>query len=160
MAMLIRKYQPGEEDALWQLRYDTVRKVSIQDYSLEQVQAWAPEQVDQQRWRRKIEAIEPYVCVHEEIIVGYADLQPSGLIDHFFVHHQWQRRGVGRRLFNTIETEANRQRLPELIAHVSITARPFFASRGFEVAAEQDVAIGSQVLRNYKMVKRLDQIQP
>jgi len=153
--MHIRKYQSGEELELWRLFYDSVRKVAIRDYTAEQVAAWAPDTMDEAHWRARIESNNPFVCEHEGQIVGYADLQPSGYIDHFFVHHQWQGQGVAKALFATIEADAKRQQLAELWANVSITARPFFESRGFLVVAEQDVAVRGVTLRNFKMVKRL-----
>jgi len=153
--MLVRKYQPGEETELWRLYFNTVRTVAIRDYTFEQVRAWAPDEVDPERWRRRIEGINPFVCVRGQVIVGYADLQPTGYIDHFFVHHQWQGQGVGKRLFETIESEAKLQDVDQLSADVSITARPFFESRGFRVVAPQEVTLGTVVLRNFKMTKTI-----
>lgn len=153
--MLVRKYQPGEETELWRLYFNTIRTVASRDYTFEQVRAWAPDEVDPERWRRKIEAINPFVCVHEQIIVGYADLQPTGYIDHFYVHHRWQGQGVGKRLFETVESEATLQEIVQLSADVSITARPFFESRGFRVVAPQEVTLGTVILRNFKMTKTI-----
>ena len=156
MTMLIRKYRPGEESELWNLFFNTVRSVSIRDYTVEQVRQWAPDEIDEGQWRDRIERINPYVCVHDGVIVGYADLQKSGHIDHFYVHHQWQGKGVGKRLFAWIESEAKKRALTQLTADVSITARPFFESRGFAVVTSQKVRLGDVVLGNFKMTKRLD----
>ncbi len=154
--MHIRKYQPGEERALWRLFFDTIHNVNTRDYTAEQVQAWAPEIIDEHLWRVRIETMEPYVCIaDEDVVVGYAGLLPSGYIDHFYVHHQWQGQGVGKLLYAAIETDAREQNLDELTADVSITARPFFTARGFTVVAQQEVTRGTTVLTNFKMVKRL-----
>lgn len=153
--MHIRKYQPGEERALWRLFFDTIHNVNTRDYTAEQVQAWAPEKIDEHLWRVRIETMEPYVCVAGDEVVGYAGLLPSGYIDHFYVHHQWQGQGVGKLLYAAIETDAREQNLDELTADVSITARPFFTARGFTVVAQQEVTRGATVLTNFKMVKRL-----
>ena len=40
-------------------------------------------------------------------------------------------------------------------ADVSITARPFFESHGFCVAAQQEVKLGDVALRNFKMRKAI-----
>jgi putative acetyltransferase len=155
--MFVRKYLPGEELELWKLFFNTIRTVNSRDYTAEQVQAWAPDQVDEERWCRRIEGINPYVCVHDDMIVGYADLQASGYIDHFYVHHQWQSRGVGRQLFETIEAEAKSRQLRELTVEASITARPFFESHGFRIIAPQEVTLGSVALKNFRMAKQLDE---
>jgi len=153
--MQIRKYIPGEEPQLWRLYFETIHTVNVGDYTPAQVAAWAPEQIDPENWRRRIASIQPFVCFQGEEILGYADLQPSGLIDHFYVHHAHQRRGVGRLLMERIHTAAADQSLPELHSHVSITAKPFFAAHGFEMVAEQQVEIGDQTLTNFKMKKQL-----
>ena len=153
MTWTIRKAAPGEETMLWELYHDTIHHVACRDYSPEQLQAWAPDEIDPERWREKIEQIAPFVCLHEETIVGYADLQSDGLIDHFFVHHRWQRRGVGRRLMERLEQDAARKQLQYLHAHVSKTARPFFESHGFVVLQEQQVNVHGVTLTNFKMQK-------
>jgi len=158
--MHIRKYNRGEEDALWELHYNAVHRVAARDYTDEQLQAWAPREIDTAAWRAKMAAIDPYVCVYEDgdsgaVIVGYADLQPSGLIDHFFVHHRWQGRGAGKRLMAAIEADAQARGIARLTAHVSITARPFFQRRGFRVIAPQEVTRGGVALKNFQMAKEL-----
>lgn len=153
----VRHYIAGEEMALWQLFFDTVRQVNSRDYSLVQVQAWAPEKVDEQAWCTRIARNNPFVCVANEQIVGFADLQDNGYIDQFFVHCAWQGRGVGTKLFQAIEKRAAHLRLPELTSNVSITARPFFHRRGFTLVASQEVHLGLVVLRNFRMHKTLPQ---
>jgi len=122
--LVVRKYQPGEERALWQLFHDTIHTVNARDYTLEQLQAWAPDVVDEASWRSRIHGMQPFVGVHNGVIVGYAGLLARGHVDHFYVHHQWQGRGVGRRLMAAVEAEAYAQRMAELSSDVSITARP------------------------------------
>jgi putative acetyltransferase len=134
---------------------ETTNALNAQDYTVEQVRAWAPDNLDPERWRSRIERINPYVCVYDGRIVGYADLQASGYIDHFFAHHQWQRKGIGKRLLLTIESEAKTRKLAELASNVSITARPFFESHGFRVVTPQEVALGTVVLKNFRMARQL-----
>ena len=141
--MDIRRYQPGEEHELWLLFHNTIRNVNTRDYTEDQVRVWAPDEVDPEKWRRRIEGINPLVCVEGGVIVGYTDVQPSGLIDHFFVHHKWQRRGIGRRLMRAVHDEASALSLDQLHSHVSITARPFYEAHGFHVEKEQLVEDGA-----------------
>jgi len=58
-------------------------------------------------------------------------------------------------LFQTIEAKAIELQIKELTSAVSITARPFFESRGFNVVTPQEVFIGDVGFRNYKMLKVL-----
>lgn len=153
--MQIRPYQAGEERELWQLFYHTIHAVNARDYTPEQLAAWAPSEIDHDQWRVRIAGMNPLVCVAEETIVGYASLLVSGHVDHFYVHHAWQRRGVGARLYQTLEATAFERRLKELTSDVSITARPFFESRGFRVIRPQEVVRDGVMLRNFKMAKTL-----
>lgn len=153
--MTVRRWHPGEEHELWLLFHNTIRQVNTRDYTEEQVRVWAPDTVDAEKWRRRIEGINPFVCVEGETIVGYTDLQASGLIDHFFVHHLWQRRGVGTRLMRAIHGEADRLELGQLHSHVSLTAKPFYEAHGFHVEKAQLVEDGGLTFRNFLMRKHL-----
>jgi putative acetyltransferase len=47
-------------------------------------------------------SINPFIAATDGVIVGYSDLQSSGLIDHFFCHHNYQGCGVGKALMSQI----------------------------------------------------------
>lgn len=147
----IRRYQVGDEPKLWQLFFHTVRHISIRDYSTEQVEAWAPDNFDAEVWKQKIRALNPFVAEIDGDIVGYTDLQPDGLIDHFFCHHQHQGKGVGRALMNALFEEGDKQGISRYYSHVSITAKPFFEAMGFKVMAEQKIEVRGALLQNYIM---------
>lgn len=153
--MTVRRWRPGEEHELWLLFHNTIRQVNTRDYTEEQVRVWAPDTVDPKKWRQRIEGINPFVCVESGALIGYSDVQASGLIDHFFVHHLWQRRGVGARLMEAIHEEAARLGLEQLHSHVSLTAKPFYEAHGFRVEREQLVEDGGLTFRNCLMQKRL-----
>ena len=65
--------------------------------------------------------------------MGYADVQGSGYIDHFFVSGWHPRQGIGSALMKFIESEAVHMGVTELTSNVSRTAQPFFARFGFVV---------------------------
>ncbi|MGY0216196.1 GNAT family N-acetyltransferase [Endozoicomonadaceae bacterium StTr2] len=151
----IRKYRQGEESALWDIFFNTVRSVNIKDYSEAQVQAWAPEAFDPQLWQQRIAAINPFVAILNNKIVGYADIQADGYIDHFFCHSNYQGRGIGSTLMRHILVTAQTQQIAHCYSHVSITAKPFFEHFGFEVFNSQQVTIRGELLTNYIMEKQL-----
>ncbi len=155
MAMQIREYQSQDADELRVLFHDTIRNVNSADYDTEQIAAWSPEEFDPVKWREQLDGIAPFVVVSGSRLLGYADVQPSGYIDHFFVHHQWQRRGVGNLLMQRLHDVAHACGTAKLFSEVSITARPFFEKWKFLVEAEQSVVVRDVTLRNFRMEKRL-----
>ena len=103
-----------------------------------------------------MESIQPFVAEVDGLIVGYSDVQPSGLVDHFFCHHEYQAQGVGRALMTHVFKQAGAKGIIRLYSQVSITARPFFEHMGFNVVNEQQVEVRGAILTNYMMERRLD----
>jgi putative acetyltransferase len=151
----IRYYRPEDAPALWAIFYAAVHETAAADYSPEQVEAWAPGQLDGERWARRIQDIAPFVAEDAGLVVGYADLQADGYIDHFFVAPSQGRRGVGSALMRHIHQTARERRIKSLYADVSLTAQPFFARWGFVIEAEQLVEVRGIALRNARMRKAL-----
>jgi len=152
---LIRPFQRQDAETLWDLFFHTIRKINLGDYTQEQVETWAPESHDEQAWANKLAQNQPFVCLWDDSIVGFSDLQPDGYIDHFFVHHMHQRKGVGRALMRHIVEQANNREIEKLYSNVSITARPFFTSHQFEELEEQTVEVRGQLFINYRMQRTL-----
>ncbi len=149
----IRKYKESDAPALWAIFYHTIRNVNIRDYSKAQVEAWAPDEYDSEIWQRKMNFILPFVAEIEGEIVGYADLQENGLIDHFFCHYQYQGKGIGRSLMEHIINIGQLKGISRLRSEVSITALPFYEKFGFKVVKEQIVAVHGLKLCNFVMEK-------
>lgn len=99
--------------------------------------------------------MQPFVAEQGGEIVGYADVQPNGYIDHFFVSGRHARQGIGQRLMQRIHQEADALGLTELTSHVSKTAEPFFLRNGFEVVERQLPVRRGVVLQNAVMRKVL-----
>lgn len=154
--MLIREFAPGDEEALWQVFYHAIHGTAAADYSPEQVAAWAPEDADPAKWAARVQGIRPFVAESDGAIVGYADVQADGYIDHFFVAPSVARRGVGSALMKRIHETAGAGGISSLYSNVSITARPFFEKWGFEVQEQQTVWIGAVAFTNFRMRKRLE----
>ncbi|WP_239652729.1 hypothetical protein [Pseudoalteromonas piscicida] len=82
--IIIRQFQSGEEAVLRKLMFDTIRSVNIQHYSNNQVNAWAYSDVADKGWQDRLRSNQPLVAMLNGKIVGFADIQADGLIDHFF----------------------------------------------------------------------------
>lgn len=151
--LIIRKYVEQDAGATWLLYFNTIRNINSRDYNQLQVAAWAPDSMDLFIWNKRMTDIEPFVAEIDGTIVGYADLQNDGLIDHFFCHHQYQRQGVGRALMQHIFNIGTEKKIKLYFSQVSISAKPFFESFGFIVVKQQSVAVRGQQLINFHMQK-------
>src|SRR5215468_3342210 len=129
--MRIRQFRGDDALALREVFYSAVHDVASRDYTAEQIEAWAPASFDVSQWTERMRALAPFVVEDAGEIIAYADLQPTGYIDHFFVSGSVARRGVGALLMNHILDTARTLRIPELTADVSRTALPFFRRFGF-----------------------------
>ncbi|CCN37260.1 putative Acyl-CoA N-acyltransferase [Vibrio nigripulchritudo SO65] len=151
--ILIRHYNEQDARATWKLFFHTVRKVNLRDYTEDEVKAWAPERFELARWQKRMNVIEPFIAELDGRVVGYADLQKDGLIDHFFCHHMHQGKGVGAALMNHIFSVGRAKGIKRFYSEVSITARPFYEHFGFEVIQQQEVEIRGKTLTNFLMEK-------
>ncbi|WP_305806798.1 GNAT family N-acetyltransferase [Stenotrophomonas sp. YIM B06876] len=102
-----------------------------------------------------LRASRPFVAELEGCIAGFADLQPSGYIDQFFVRGDCAGRGVACVLMAQIHQAAQRAGMPRLRAYVSLSAEPFFSRSGFAVEARQQVEVRGVLLANARMGKAL-----
>jgi len=151
----IRRCRPGEEAALFEIYYSAIHLLASRDYSPEQIQAWAPRDLDQGLWATRIRGIHPFVAELAGELVGYADLQANGYIDHFFVSGHHGRRGIGTALMNHVLDQARAASLTELTSDVSRTAQPFYESFGFTVVEERQPELRGVVIPNALMRLRM-----
>lgn len=153
--MIIRSYQPSDAPLLWQIFFHTIHNVNNRDYNHQQIEAWAPANRSMDDWQHRMDNINPFVAELDGEIVGYADVQSTGYIDHFFCHWQYQGKGIGKALINQLFRAAKKQQLSRVFCHASITAKPFFEHMGFVVEKQQQVPVRGQVLTNYVMSKNI-----
>lgn len=151
--MHIREYMTGEEVILRDVLQSSVHQLARPYYTDEQIDAWAPATYDRDKWCEKLAANRPFVAVVGSRVAGYADLQATGHIDHFFVSPQFARRGVGSGLMRHIHDVARERGVTRLSADVSLAAEAFFTRHGFVVERRQSVPVRGVVLSNAHMVK-------
>ena len=105
--------------------------------------------MDLDSWDRSFRAHDTLVAVEGDRIVGFGDIDESGYLDRLYVHKDYQGRGAATAICDKLE-----KAFGTITAHVSITARPFFERRGYQVVKEQRVVRRGVSLTNYVMEKR------
>lgn len=149
----LRPYTATDAQSCWRLFLDTVRRINSRDYTPEQIAAWAKADIDPEPWFRRFDGKIAYVVEGDEDakILGFADLTCDGYLDRLFVSADHQRQGIATMLMDAIEQAASESKLPRIHTQASITAKPFFLSRGFVVVAEQTVECRGVQMKNFVM---------
>ncbi len=151
--MLIRKFDSSDTEEIMQLFYDTVHRINIQDYSSEQVDAWATKDMDAAQWSEQLQSRMTYVAEEQGKLIGFAELEQTGHINCFYCHAEYQRMGVGTQLLNQIQSKAKNLGIQKLFTEASITAKQFFERQGFRVITAQEVERRAMKFINYVMEK-------
>ena len=146
--MSLRPYEPRDLSDIVQLFYDTVHTVNRRDYTEKQLEAWADGQIDLSAWNQSFLAHDTVVAVIDGQIVGFGDMDADGYLDRLYVHRDFQGMGVASSICDHLEGRSGGRKF---FVHSSITARPFFEKRGYQVIKEQQVERKGQLLTNFVM---------
>lgn len=154
--MLIRPYEPTDARATLEVFTRAVHETARNDYTAEQLAAWAPPGLDLTRWARKREEPDTVVAVDDDgAVIGFTDLDATGYINMMFVHPEWVRRGVATTLLNEVIARAHARGIRRLSTHASVTARPFFEAQGFVVIEQREPVLRGVALTNFAMQRLL-----
>ena len=111
--------------------------------------------IDYEKWQKRLEKRKPFVVIINHLIVGFAELEKDGHIDCFYVHNEYQGKGVGKALLGYILEVAIKNGIKILEVDASITAKQFFESFGFVQTSMNKVKRDNQVLINYSLELKL-----
>lgn len=155
MPITIRLYNAADTKALIALFRDAVHTINRKHYSPEQIAVWAPEEIDETAWQKKLSAHITFVAEIDGTIAGFADMSHEGYLDHLYVHKDYQARFVSVRLLRAIENAARELDLKKITTDCSITAKLPAQRMGFSVIKEQQIERNGVTLINYRMEKIL-----
>jgi len=151
----IRKYQFIDCKEIIEFFYNTVHTINARDYSQAQLNVWATSSVDSVKWNQSLSDNFTVVAVETGVVVGFGDINNTGYIDRLFVHKDYQRMGIASAVLSALEKYAVENDIRLLSTHASITAKAFFAAKGYWVVREQQIEREDQVLTNFVMEKHL-----
>lgn len=149
--MQLRKYQPSDCAQMAELFHQTVHSVNAQDYTREQLDAWATGEVDLQAWDKSFRAHRTIIAVVNGEIVGFGDMDENGYLDRLYVHKDYQGQGIASAICDELERFAAGK---TFTTHASITAKLFFQHRGYHVVRKQEVIRHGVALTNFVMEKQ------
>lgn len=148
--MVIREYKGSDCKEVSELFYNTVHTINAKDYTKEQLDVWATNEIDLEKFNKSLVEHYSLVAVENKIIIGFGDIDKTGYLDRLFVHKDYQNRGIATAICDRLEQKMLKGKV---ITHSSITAKPFFEKRGYKVIKEQQVERKGVLLTNYIMKK-------
>ena len=152
--MIYRTYAASDLPAVIQLFRETVHTVCAADYAPGQLDAWAPEELNLQKWQITLLSHHTIVAETTGIIAGFGDMDNTGYLDRLYVHKDFQRQGIATAICDRLESHIARGLSPcRFTTYASITAKPFFEKRGYRVVKSQVVERCGVQLTNYVMEK-------
>lgn len=156
--MKITKFKETDTEEIVTLFYETVHSVNSKDYSQAELDAWAPideKESKMKSWKESLGQNITFVAKINDKVVGFSDLTQTGYLDRLFVHKDYQGQGIATALVDMHESEAKKLNLLEIDVDASITAKPFFEHRGYNIVCSQTVERKGVKLTNYKMVIKI-----
>jgi putative acetyltransferase len=154
-AFTVRPWRESDTEELGEMFRRSVREVASRDYRPAQIEAWVEAPGEIEHWNDRMRYRTTFVAAEPSRLIGFIQYDPPDHIDMTYVHPECQRKGVASALLATLEAEARRRGVALLNVEASITSRPFFAARGFDVVTPQIVTARGQEFLNYRMSKRL-----
>lgn len=154
-SMKIREYKFGDHKEIADLFYETVHTVNAKDYNSKQLYAWAPQVINYEKWEKRCKKKNPLLVIKSEKIIGFAEFEENGHIDCFYVHKNFQRKGIGTLLLEFILNKAKQEKIKKVYAEVSITAKAFFEKHDFKLVKKNIVKINDQELINFLMERKI-----
>lgn len=150
--MIIRRYKEGEELQIWSVYFRATHESNARDYHVELLNRWAPKNMDMAEWASRLREKNPWVAVSGDQIVGFAELDSTGFIDYFYVVPDKQGQGFGKALMDKVISEALTMGVSAITADVSVTAKEFFAARGFRVVESRMNLLLGHPAPNFSML--------
>ena len=148
----IRRFHNSDAGEVSKLIIHTLRTSNSKDYSSEYIEntvkKFTPEGVIQ-----RAEWTHFYVVCDEELIVGcgaigpYWDKEDESSLFTIFVLPKYQRRGIGRKIIETLECDDYFLRAKRIEIPASITACPFYMKMGYVYKNGIDVVDEKQMFR-------------
>ena len=118
--MKTRLYKQSDLEAVLKLFYDNIHTVCVNDYTLEQLDAWAPKEPDVYRWQASLNRNHTLVVENESQIIGFGDVGETGYLDRLYVHPDYLHQGIASLIVEQLEKILSDRELYIQLAHGAI----------------------------------------
>lgn len=151
----LRAYQPSDAVPTRTVFYRAVHETARADYTAQQLDAWAPPMTDYGSWNERMLRNRTVVAEEDDVLLGFGDADAAGYVDMMFVLPEAAGRGVAGALLDHVLGRAAAEGASSASTHASLTARGFFAHKGFVVVEERHSVRAGVELTNFLMTRSL-----
>jgi len=133
METVIRRATAADAEVVRKIVLLALRETNARDYPssvIERLVLTLPDRV-----ASNLETWCAFVAIVSGRVVGTGSLNGQ-TVSSVYVHPDYQGRGIATKLMDAVEDAANAQSQATLSVQSSITARSFYAKRGFEIVRE------------------------
>jgi putative acetyltransferase len=133
--MSIRAAIPSDVEEIAAVHARAIREICGPVYEVTQIDAWISGKTAE-GYLRAIARQLFFVALIQNEVVGFSELNPeNGEVYAVYVRPDCIRRGIGRRLLQTLEARALERSLKCLRLHATLNAVPFYQAHGFVLDA-------------------------
>jgi putative acetyltransferase len=151
--MTVRKVTKSDIPVLAKLFDNSVRQVAPQQYSPQQVAAWAASSSDMESFSKFILEPTTFVAEIDNLILGFGGVTTAGYLVSLYVRGDYNRQGIGSQLLTKIIEYAGANNIDRLYTEASEFSKPLFEKFGFEVCGEEEVTRNGIIFHRYLMQK-------
>lgn len=154
--MLLRRAMSVDVSSIQRVFRSAVLAVDQGYYTKQELSDWASCGDDAEKWCQKIEEQLFFVAQNEvDQVVGFVSITPDGSLDLLYVAGEMQGLGIGAKLLNWIEKEAQSIEIKNIRSEVSKAALPLFLQHGYRIEREQKRVARTLALTNFMVYKEL-----
>ncbi|MGY6648909.1 GNAT family N-acetyltransferase [Wenyingzhuangia sp. IMCC45574] len=151
MKISLRKANLQDLKEIQQLFVESINHTCNKDYNTQQIKVWTASVKKIEKWSSKLTSQYFIVAETQHKIIGFASLEQGNYFDLLYVHKDFLRKGVASLLYNNIKKEALLSGFQKLHTKASITAVPFFKTKGFTIKTENKNRLNGVEIINYDM---------
>lgn len=155
MTISLRPMLPADLPALAELFRASILNLCQEDYSEEQMAAWA-ERAEEQGFAKTLSEGLTLLALQNGQLAGFATLKGKDALAMLYVHPHFARQKIATTLVDALERLAGARGAAMMTVDASETAYELFVKRGYLAMQRNSVPIGDVWIANTTLVKKLD----
>ena len=149
----LRPFLPTDVPVLAAIFVAAIEKLTGEDYTEAQQQAWAAAADDEEAFGKRLAGELTLIATLQNSPVGFASLRGKDHIDMLYVHPSAVGHGVASALCEALEKLAGARGAQSLTVDASDNAEGFFVKRGYVAKQRNTVTVNGEWLANTTMQK-------